>query len=152
MPSTLRTVLTKVETTLLTINGTGSFSHDLTVDDAIQWGWTWPPPADVVVYIETVDGDSRHGPPLGRYDRDPVIQLEAFVATTDGERKTRMLEAADLLSDIMRAFEASRSMGGDISDLILRNWEVSDSTVRDVDGYGYVRVEVHPTYTIDTGV
>lgn len=121
MASKTRSVLAAVRTALATINGASGYVHNLSATGRVRGGrptasdGTSPPCAWVALGRLT----SSHGPQLGRYQRNLVIDLEARAPSTADTTEEREAIAADLLDDLATAIETDRTLGGLVLDVIV---------------------------------
>lgn len=125
MASKARAILGAVRTALAAVNGTGVYVHNLTGSaDCIKGGR----PLDTdfhypACWVAAGPLTSTHGPQLGRYRRELVIDLQARAAAP-GTPDDRGLIAADLLNDITIALEQDRTLGGTVLDIIVEGMSI----------------------------
>ena len=115
-----RTILNQIKTQIATVNGSGSYTADLSGSDQVVIGETFAPHRLPGCYIypngiTTTQAAGRTV--LPRYDRNMSVQIEAWTAATSSAPGTALLDALDLQDDIMRALESDRSLGGNVRDL-----------------------------------
>ena len=115
-----RTILNQIKTQIATVNGSGSFTADLSGSDQVVIGESFSPGRIPCAYIypngiTTTQAAGRTV--LTRYDRNMSVQIEAWTAATSSAPGTALLDALDLQDDIMRALESDRSLGGNVRDL-----------------------------------
>ena len=112
--------MTQVKTQLANVNGSGSYTHDLSGADQIVIGEAFSPHRlpGAYVYVNGVKTTQTAGrTALRRFDRQMDIQIEAWCAATNASPGTTILDALDLQDDIMRAIEADRSLGNNVRDV-----------------------------------
>lgn len=126
MSSTVRAVMGAVKTALATVNGSGSYTYDLSATDRVKIGRPSLTESLVpCVWVSIGQLESDHGPQLGRYTRRLAIDLEGRVALDGGNTaEERELEAMDLLDDVCIALETDRTLGGRVLDLIVEGTTV----------------------------
>lgn len=120
--SRTRAVLSAVKTALASINGAGVYTYDLSADGKVQIGRPAPNqgPTPPCAWVAVGELDSSHGPQVGRYRRDLVVDILAFAPAEADTTEARQFVGADLLDDICAALEASRTLGGLVLDLIVQ--------------------------------
>lgn len=123
MPSsTTSDVLTAVRTALASATGTGTYTYDLSPSAKRILGrptrGTEPTPPFAMLALGQLTSD--HGPQVGRYRRELVVDLMAFAPTANDSTGDRQAAGADLLDDLCQALEADRTLGGLVIDLIVR--------------------------------
>ena len=115
-----RTILNQIKTQIGNVNGSGSFSADLSGADQVVIGESFSPHRVPGAYIypngiTTTQAAGRTV--LTRFDRTMTVQIEAWTAATSSAPGTALLDALDLQDDIMRALESDRSLGGNVRDI-----------------------------------
>ena len=111
MPSKERQILERVKTQIQNVNGSGSYSYDLSASDRVVFGDRFAPEALPCAYVNLIDINTAQEPGrtlLKRYDRTMQIQIEAWAAVTSSTAGQSILEGCDLMDDIMRALESGR--------------------------------------------
>ena len=115
-----RTILTQIKTQIGNVNGSGSYTADLSGSDRVVIGETFAPHRlpGCYIYPNGINTSQAAGRTvLTRYDRTMSVQIEAWTAATSSAPGTALLDALDLQDDIMRALESDRSLGGNVRDL-----------------------------------
>ena len=115
-----RTILNQIKTQIGNVNGSGSYTADLSGSDQVCIGESFSPHRLPGVYIypngiTTTQAAGRTV--LTRFDRTMTVQIEAWTAATSSAPGTALLDALDLQDDIMRALESDRSLGGNVRDI-----------------------------------
>ena len=151
MASVLRQQLAAVKTALHTIDGTGSFTYDLSGTDSVAYGIQLFPDIVPRVQIASLSETSTHGIPLGFYERTASISLFGYVGADSDEAGSRLLNATDLLNDMMLAIEADRTLGGLVLDVIFTNTVAMDGLEMDLPTLGLAEVVLQTRYTTKTG-
>ena len=120
MPSKERQILERVKTQIQNVNGSGSYSYDLSSSDRVVFGDRFAPESLPCGYINLIDittAQDAGRTVLTRYDRTMQIQIEAWTAVTSSTAGQSILEGCDLMDDIMRALEADRSLNSLVRDI-----------------------------------
>jgi len=149
-----RSILEAVVSALKTIDGTGSFTYDLSGDDQVLVG-RGSRPARVPAAFVAVEGlDTAQVPgqtPLTRYDRTLTLTVVAFAQASDDKPGSVHAASLDLQDDVMRALEADRSLGGLVYDLEIVS-QLYDGAELDAraSGLGIVALAVRCRYA-ETG-
>ena len=115
-----RTILNQIKTQIGNVNGSGSYSADLSGSDQVCIGESFAPHRlpGCYIYPNGINTSQAAGRTvLTRYDRTMSVQIEAWTAATSSAPGTALLDALDLQDDIMRALEADRSLGGNVRDI-----------------------------------
>ena len=123
MPSKERQILERVKTQIQTVNGSGSYSYDLSASDRVVFGDRFAPEALPCAYVNLIDINTAQEPGrtlLKRYDRTMQIQIEAWAAVTSSTAGQSILEGCDLMDDIMRALESDRTLNSLARDVEIR--------------------------------
>jgi hypothetical protein len=148
-----RAIMLQVQTQLKTINGSGSYTYDVSGDDQVVIGDTFASHRIPGVYIfaNGVSTSQTAGRTvLSRYDREMKIQLEAWTASTSSTPGVALLDAMDLQDDIMRALEGDRSIGGNARDVEIEA-TAYDGAELDRPGLGMAVLLVTIRYTETAG-
>jgi|21_taG_2_1085346.scaffolds.fasta_scaffold00229_15 hypothetical protein len=122
MSSTEQSILSRVKTDLVAIDGSGSYNYDFSGADQVSLALAIDPLRVPGVYISpltTSTSQNAGRTPMNRYDREMVLQIDVFVPTTSSAPGTAILAALDAQSDIMRAIENDRSLGGLVHDVAI---------------------------------
>ena len=152
MASRSRQVLDAVRDALVTINGAGSYTHNLSGTDAVKIGRSRP--EDTVLpaaWVAVATLRSEHGTGSGRYRRLLTVDIEARVSATSQTTEERACTALDLLDDIVTALEANRTMGGLIYDLILEGVDIDGDEIG-MSNVGIVYAQVVLWWEVASGV
>ena len=150
MPSKTRDVMNALKTAIQAINGTGNYSFILSGDDQVKIGR--PTIGDVRLpscWIAVGTLTSDHGPQLGRYQRNLVVDIEARTTVSMDTVSERGLKAVDLLDELCQAIQASRSLGGLVTDVIVTGTTV-DGDEMGIPGVGVVFAQVETYWYANT--
>jgi hypothetical protein len=156
--SRLHTVLERVRDRIAIANGAGSYTFNLTLSDAVQWGLVaLPPPRDPTVFLVDVSVGSTQERNLGAYLRTVTI---GFVGVVSRETNTEdgMLRAADLLRDIVVALELDRQLTSGVAplkaaeDLVIRTMGLGYTDAFGVAGWYYCTGEIEIRYALASAV
>ena len=123
MPSKERQILERVKTQIQNVNGSGSYSYELSSSDRVVFGDRFAPEALPCAYVNLIDINTAQDPGrtvLTRYDRTMQIQIEAWTAVTSSTAGQSILEGCDLMDDIMRALEDDRTLNNLARDVEIR--------------------------------
>ena len=115
-----RTILNQIKTQIANVNGSGSYTADLSGTDQVVIGESFAPHRlpGCYIYPNGVTTTQAAGRTvLTRDDRTMSGQVEAGTPATASAPGTALLDAMDLQDDIMRALEADRSLGGNVRDI-----------------------------------
>jgi hypothetical protein len=115
-----RTIMGQIKTQLQNINGAGGYVHDLSGEDRIVFGQQFSPARVPGVYLFSGGLSPSLSPGTTRldsYDRTLTVQIEAWTAPANADTGEAGLQALDLYSDIRRALETDRTLGGNVRDL-----------------------------------
>lgn len=115
-----RTILNQIKTQIQNVNGSGSFTFDLSGDDQTVIGESFSPHRvpGCYIYPNGVSSEQNGGKTvLTRYDRTMSVQIEAWTPATSASPGTALLDALDLQDDIMRAIEADRTLNNNVRDV-----------------------------------
>jgi len=115
-----RTILNQIKTQIATVNGSGSYTADLSGSDQCVIGESFAPHRlpGCYIYPDGITTAQTGGRTvLTRYDRTMSVQIEAWTAATSSAPGTALLDALDLQDDIMRALESDRTLGGNVRDV-----------------------------------
>ena len=150
---TERTILSAIQTQIQGVNGSGSYTFNLSGGDQVVLGESFQPhrvPGCYVYFLGLSTAQTPGTPALTRYDRTMTVQLEAWCAAESSAPGNAALEAVDLMDDIMRALESDRSLGGNVRDI-----EISASSVDgqelDRPGLGLCIMQLLIRYTETAG-
>ena len=153
MPSRERQILERVKTQIQNVNGSGSYSYDLSSSDRVVFGDRFAPELLPCAYINLIDittAQDAGRTVLTRYDRTMQIQIEAWTAVTSSTAGQSILEGCDLMDDIMRALEADRSLDGNVRDIELSASSL-DGQELDRPGLGLCILQLVVRYTETAG-
>lgn len=120
MASVYSQIVSWVATTAAAIDGTGSYTFDLSADDAVKVadpinpGQVTSPPQ---VFIFDWDIEHEPGQPLSSWNHTFDVYLAGFVQTSDGSQSALKLAALDLAADLFYAFTQDRTAGGLVYDV-----------------------------------
>lgn len=117
MSSKSRAIVAAIKAQLATIDGTGDYVHNLSLPGRVKVGRPPQQPTLPCVWIAVASLESSHGPQLGRYRRDLVLDIHARAKSADSTEERGMV-ALDLLDDILAALEVDRRLGGLVLDVI----------------------------------
>lgn len=115
-----RTIVNQVKTQIANVNGSGSYTHDLSGSDQVVIGEAFSPHRlpGAYVYVNGIKTQqTARRTVLTRYDRQMEIQIEAWCAATNSSAGTTILDALDLTDDIMRALETDRTLSNNVRDI-----------------------------------
>lgn len=104
----------RVKTQLQNINGSGSYTYDVSGSDQVVIGQTFASHRVPGVYLFTNGTTTKQEAGrtvLTRYDREMKVQIESWVPSTSATAGTALLDALDMQDDIFRAIESDRSLG-----------------------------------------
>ena len=122
MGSKERNILGAMKSQIANIDGTGTFTFDLSGTDQVVIGATMTPDRIPAAYLYASATQSTISPGrtvLRNYDRTLLVQIEAWVtATTDAPGESH-LRALDIQDDLFKAIESDRTLGGQVDDVIL---------------------------------
>ena len=151
--STERTILTAIQTQIQNVNGSGSYTFNLSGADQVVLGESFQPhrvPGCYVYFLNVSTAQTGGSTRLNAYDRTMTCQVEAWVAAENSTPGNAALEAVDLMDDIMRALEADRSLDGNARDI-----EISASSLDgqelDRPGLGLCILQLVVRYTETAG-
>ena len=151
--STERTILTAIKTQIQNVNGSGSYTFNLSGADQVVLGESFQPhrvPGCYVYFLNVSTAQTGGTTRLNAYDRTMTCQVEGWVAAENSTPGNAALEAVDLMDDIMRALEADRSLGGNVRDI-----EISASSLDgqelDRPGLGLCILQLVVRYTETAG-
>ena len=117
-----RTIMERVKTQLQNINGSGSYTYDVSGSDQVVIGQTFSSGRVPGCYLFTNGTTTKQEAGrtvLTRYDREMKVQIESWVPSTSATAGTALLDALDMQDDIFRAIESDRSLGGNVRDVEL---------------------------------
>lgn len=134
--SNIRAVLEGLKTRLETINATSPYTYDLSGADRVFIGELIRPPQAPAVAVYPMDLISSHGEQLGRYRRQMTVQIQGWVRAETAKPMDRVLNAIDLLDDVVVCIETDRRLGGLIRDLIFGELRVLNGDEHGINGYG----------------
>jgi len=144
-----RDILAAVKTALQTVNGAGSYTYNLSGANAVVL-FDGPPRSPPCVNISAPRSiTAEHGLSLGDYKRGMVVEVLGLVGGSDtpGERG---LLALDLADEMTEALEADRSLGGLVTDMIVRLVGVAGGVER-APGLGGCALEVEVYWFAHSG-
>ncbi len=151
--STERTILAAIQTQIQNVNGSGSYTFNLSGTDQVVLGESFQPhrvPGCYVYFLNVTTAQTPGTTRLTAYDRTMNVQVEGWCAAENSTPGNAALEAVDLMDDIMRALEADRSLGGSARDI-----EISASSLDgqelDRPGLGMCILSVVVRYTERAG-
>lgn len=110
MASTQRQILDRLITLLQGINGSGSYTYDLSGTDQIIRGRITEPTRVPLICIYGVRESSTDGPSMGRLQRELTAGIIGFVAASSDDGLGRVNAACDLIGDIRTAVESNRTL------------------------------------------
>ncbi len=123
MPSKERQILEQLRTQIRNVNGSGSFTNDLSGADNVVFGDRFTPEVLPCCYLNLLDVNTAQAAgttALRRYDRTMQVQIEAWTPVTTSAAGQALLEGCDLMDDVMRAIEADRSFSNLVRDVEIR--------------------------------
>jgi hypothetical protein len=148
-----RTILAAIRTQIQNVNGSGSYTFDLSGADQVVLGESFQPhrvPGCYVYFLNVSTAQTAGTTVLTRYDRTMTCQIEGWVAAENSTPGNAALEAVDLMDDIMRALEADRSLDNNVRDI-----EISASSLDgqelDRPGLGLCILQLIVRYTETAG-
>lgn len=148
-----RTILAAIKTQIQNVNGSGSYTFDLSGADQVVLGESFQPhrvPGCYVYFLNVSTAQTAGTTALTRYDRTMTCQIEGWVAAENSTPGNAALEAVDLMDDIMRALEADRSLDNNVRDI-----EISASSLDgqelDRPGLGLCILQLIVRYTETAG-
>lgn len=148
-----RTILAAIKTQIQNVNGSGSYTFDLSGADQVVLGESFQPhrvPGCYVYFLNVSTAQTAAVTVLTRYDRTMTCQIEGWVAAENSTPGNAALEAVDLMDDIMRALEADRSLDSNVRDI-----EISASSLDgqelDRPGLGLCILQLIVRYTETAG-
>lgn len=149
---TERAILSQIKTQIENVNGSGSYTHDLSGSDAVMIGEAFAPYRLPAAYIYPNGVTTIQGPGtvLTRYDRTMSVSVEAWCQATNASAGTTILDALDLQDDIMRAIESDRSLDGNVRDVEI-NAASYDGGEFDRPSLGLAVLQVTIKYTETAG-
>lgn len=155
MGSTERTILTRLQTNLQAIDGTGSFNYDFSPADSVVIGslHVGSAPRAPGIYIQPlrINSSRNAGRTLLRnYDREMTVQIDVFVPRTGEGTANAVLAATDAVSDVMRALEADPTVNGVGRDVEL-DVTAYDGEQVNLPGYGIGVLQVFIEYAEQRG-
>lgn len=118
MSSTLRAVQSALVSAFQAIDGTGTFTHNLSATGVVQVGVPTlgdGPVPGLWVHFQSMDG--ARDADLGAYRRTVTFLVEGRVAASSGTLQEQSAIAMDLLSDLLQALEADPTLGGLVQDI-----------------------------------
>lgn len=123
--SRANTGTTAIVTALATINGTGSFSADLSGTGCVQVGTPDPEGGRLPVgWVAFLGSEVSRDADLGGYRTTYTWAAEVRVAADGSSLATRSAQGANLLEDVITVLTAEPTLGGAVLDI-----EVSGGTV-----------------------
>ena len=143
-----RTILNRIKTQISNVNGSGSYTADLSGSDQVVIGESFAPHRlpGCYIYPDGITTAQTAGRTvLSRYDRTMSVQIEAWTAATSSAPGTALLQ-----DDIMRALESDRSLGGNVRDLEI-SASAFDGGELDRTGLGLAVLVCSPSYTETAG-
>jgi hypothetical protein len=148
MGSKERQILGAIKSQIEAVNGTGTYTFDLSGSDQVLLGATMIPDRLPSAYIYALSLSSQITPGrtvLRNYDRTFQVQIEAWVNATSDAVGEQMLRALDMQDDILKAIESDRSLGGEVDDVIL-NAQTYDGEALQRPGLGCAVIVCTCTY------
>jgi len=155
MASNLRSVITNLISTIQQADATGVYTYDLSATDSVKIGGDWPPKVLPCVYIYPVTISSEHGTTHTAYERTVNFAILCFVGADEMTVQARILNAADLVSDVLSALElkANRSLGGTVRDVITTAATIEDTEGQlDGPGLGVGQFTLSANYVLERGI
>lgn len=152
MASTMRQIASAIKSALADVDGTGSYTYDLSAAGHVHIGEVLDAPILPFVTVSAVGWDSDTETQLTRYRRRVLFSLYGAVGTSTDTPEARILAAMDLLEDVSRALEADPTLGGLVHTLIVRSAGTFDGLDEQAGQVGAFFGEVDVTYSRTTGV
>jgi hypothetical protein len=116
--SYLADALQGLVTALATINGTGSYTYDLSSSDRVIVGMVDIPPQFPCVMLATVTaGRGETGNTLEAFTHEWTVDLVGFVSSSTSTAAERWYAAANLHADVLRMIKLNRTLGGTCRDV-----------------------------------
>lgn len=150
MAATLITVLNQLVTQLQLINGTGSYTHDVSVADGVIWGAEIDPARVPRINLTDLEWRSTHET-LSTYRRTVSVTLVGYVAAAADTSESRLQAAINLLNDIVLSIETDTGLSGNVTDTIIANTRAFDGQEWGLDMFGVVTATVELHFTMTTG-
>lgn len=157
MASTIRTIADRVRTVLRAIDGTGSYTYDLSDDvDRVNYRDGFPAFDLPAINITALNLDNDESPVLTKYARTLTVRLVAYAGSSTDAPGDYLLAAADLANDIHIALETDRTAGtagslGVLGHSVVVSSDALDGATIQIDGCGIVFVEVAVQYRATLG-
>lgn len=151
MASVLRQALAAIKTAIEGIDGSGDYNNSF-ANAEIMYGWqlTSPGHSEIGVCIDCDGVASTTGPNLCQWTRASDVAIGVWQPTA---RQEALLNAADLMDDIMMAIESDRTLG--LYSVGARDVSVEGEAFRGDDvgfkGHAYALIRVRFTYAVSTG-
>ena len=153
MASDLSGIMSALVTAIAAANGAGSYTHNLSGVGQVVWGNVENPPMNPFVCMWLEGVDAEHGPDLSSFRRTIGITGIGWVGATADTAIAREQAAADLLDDILTAFEVDVSLGGRLWSAKISGQSFDGSGTAWADrGLVIFRLEAWYVKAIGTGV
>ena len=151
MGSTERSILERVKTDCVAVDGSGAYNYDFSATDSVIIGiepaGVAPRAPGVYIYPVSVASSRQKGKtPLNSFSRVFVVQLDVWVPKTSLTAESAILAALNAQSDVMRALENDPTLNGLVHDVEI-DASAYDGEAIQVPGYGVsslrLKVEYH---------
>ena len=151
--STERTILAAIQSQIQNVNGSGSYTFDLSGTRTVI-GEAFQPhrvPGCYVYFLNVTTAQTPGITVLTRYDRTMTVQAEGWCAAENSTPGNAALEAVDLMDDIMRALEADRSLDGNVRDIESSASALDGQELDRGPGLGLCSLQIVARYTETAG-
>ena len=151
--STERTILAAIQSQIQNVNGSGSYTFDLSGTRTVI-GEAFQParvPGCYVYFLNVTTAQTPGVTVLTRYDRTMTVQAEGWCAAENSTPGNAALEAVDLMDDIMRALEADRSLDGNVRDIEISASALDGQELDRGPGLGLCILQLVVRYTETAG-
>jgi|OM-RGC.v1.023679654 hypothetical protein len=132
--STVRSILDAVVSTVAGIDGTGSYTFDLSASGAVRRGraatpWTTNAPCAAVWTAGSEE--ITEGVAIGWYREETLVGVQLWVPGTDASSTEHSAQVADAVADLKAAVRADTSLGvSDVMDTLVDEVEYEGDDVQ----------------------
>ncbi len=150
--SALKNVRDAIATAISSVNGTGTYTYDLSPDGRVITGpQVFPDVSLPAANVHSPRWTSEAGRQLGWRTRSIVVDVVGRVGASSDSSADREGNACDLGDDMTRALEADPTLGGVVHDLEITGGSV-DGAALDLFEIGVCQLTVTTTVELRTGL
>lgn len=141
--SNVGNAIAQVVSAIQAVDGTGTYTYDLSGDNTVHLGYMATPPADKFVMISDITGaEGVEGNTLDAYTHTWSMTVIGYVEASTDTYLARVQAAADLYHDVIRGLSVDRTLGGYARRVWPTDVEIGGSQGA-APSFGFFRLELN---------